>query len=521
MLVEHGASVNLPDGLNCTPLWTALQAEELDVVKWLAARGANAIDGDWDVQNELLFGAIHLKKTKALKWMLSFGYDVCATRGNGTTPLHIASADGNLGIVKVLLEAGADPNAASQGWSVFQDVCLCGHSSGLKSMNLGVCSGNFQAMNNIHLGLDVPQLLHLTPIIIAAGLGELEIIKALHQNGARITADAIIVACWFGRTDVAEYFIEHDLDLSVNGSNGLVIACGHGYLATAEMLVNRGADVNATTERGLTALHFAARTGDLNAITWLVRHSANLEARTFGPRRTVRGDVTLEEGGLTPLHFAALHGHLGAVMLLVQLGADSNVVSDAGGTALTCAAQLGRLDMVRWLCQYADPNLLACPRPLHVARQADVVEYLLDVGAKGNIHEMLPAVPHTGCDLSILELLLHRLSAAKTYVDKYYAAKAKRTAVMRAVGSRHTESLKVLLDYDAPVEGVDAHSTTALHHACSDGTLTAVQALVEAGADVEAKCFAGSRLATPLHFAEINRRHSVVRYLKGLAKRAK
>ena len=52
-------------------------------------------------------------------YLLRIGVNPCAADTSGNTPVHYAAAYGWLHCLKMLIEAGADPNAANQ-WKVIQ-----------------------------------------------------------------------------------------------------------------------------------------------------------------------------------------------------------------------------------------------------------------------------------------------------------------------------------------------------------------------------------------------------------------
>jgi ankyrin repeat protein len=64
-----------------------------------------------------------------------------------------------------------------------------------------------------------------------------------------------------------------------------------------QLLIERGADVNAVNSRGMTAMHYAARTGDDPAVQLLADHGAKLNARD----RLGRTPTDMANGVMTAL----------------------------------------------------------------------------------------------------------------------------------------------------------------------------------------------------------------------------
>jgi ankyrin repeat protein len=90
------------------------------------------------------------------------------------------------------------------------------------------------------------------------------------------------------------------------------------------VLIEKGADIRARNDRGLTPLHAAAYTGDLDAVKLLVQAGA---------------DVNDAENifKVTPLIVAAEENHVDIVQFLLRHKANAEWTERAGYTALTRA----------------------------------------------------------------------------------------------------------------------------------------------------------------------------------------
>ena len=93
-------------------------------------------------------------------------------------------------------------------------------------------------------------------------------------------------------------------------------------------LLKNGADVNAAQGDGMTALHWAARAGDLELAQMLLFAGANVKATT-------------RLGGYTPLMMAADQGHAQVIAALLAGGADAKAANALGTTPLMLAAASG------------------------------------------------------------------------------------------------------------------------------------------------------------------------------------
>lgn len=85
-----------------------------------------------------------------------------------------------------------------------------------------------------------------------------------------------------------------------------------------EFLLNKKADANAKTLNGMTAMHFAAMSGQTDIIKLLLAHQAKVNVATTNE-------------GWTPLHLAAQFGQKEAVQLLLDNNADINAKTRYGG----------------------------------------------------------------------------------------------------------------------------------------------------------------------------------------------
>lgn len=111
-------------------------------------------------------------------------------------------------------------------------------------------------------------------------------------------------------------------------------------LGRSGQIVHLVGDPNEFSEDGFTPLTLAAAFGDAETVTALIGMGADLELFSANP------DIRV-----APIHAAAFGANPAAISALVAAGADPNLVSEGGFTALHSAAQNGDVESVDVLLQ--------------------------------------------------------------------------------------------------------------------------------------------------------------------------
>jgi ankyrin repeat protein len=263
----------------------------------------------------LAFRAVEAGDRAGLVDLLDQHPELVRARGtNGNDLLGIAGTSDDLGLVRLLLQRGADPNRGNDyGWTPL-------HQAGY---------GNRR---------------DLAELILAAG-GEL---------GASARGDGgtpLVAALFWGHREVVDLLGLEPRNLRVASGLGRLDLIGE-LLGTPEAGAHRafyrphgGFPVWTPSDDPQEvldeALVWAAKSGRVEAISLLAESGARIEADPY------RG---------TALAWAAVNGRVEAMLRLLELGADPNTRGTFGGadhgdgmTALHLAAQAGRSDAVRLL----------------------------------------------------------------------------------------------------------------------------------------------------------------------------
>jgi ankyrin repeat protein len=191
VLVEAGANVNAVDWYGQTPLWAAVDVRNLDVPGPTRENGVNRERVLELIELLLERGADVNARTQEYpperRWITTLG-SLAWVDVTGQTPFFRAAYAGDLTVMRLLLEHGADPNidtftgtsplmaAAGVNW-VFNQTYDEGPEALLEAVKL--C---------YELGNDVNQVNHMGVGAVhgAANRGSDDIIRFLHEKGARL-----------------------------------------------------------------------------------------------------------------------------------------------------------------------------------------------------------------------------------------------------------------------------------------------------------------------------------------------
>ena len=315
-------------------------------------------------------------------------------------------------------------------------------------------------------------------------------------------------ACKKGHVDVVRVLVsEFKADMTIQTSYGdtpLTLAAKnnndnvvHALLSDSQCLVDaKGRD-------DYTALHYSCGYGHVDIVRTLVKHKANVNART--------------DSGDTPLTLAAKNNNDNVVHALLS---DSQCLVDAKGqngyTALHYSCRYGHVDTVRTLVNYkANVNARtergSIPLTLAVShKHGNVVHVLLSdsqclVDAKGRYGY---TALHYSCIYGHVDIVKTLVKHKANVNARIYSGNTPLTLAAR---NKHDNVVHALLsDPQCLVNAKDQDSYTALHYSCSYGNVDILRTLVNHKANVNARTDSGD---TPLTLAARNKHDIVVHAL--------
>mmetsp|Transcript_6714 Transcript_6714/g.8776 ORF Transcript_6714/g.8776 Transcript_6714/m.8776 type:complete len:582 (-) Transcript_6714:1574-3319(-) len=361
-LIRH-ACESTPEILEYILCCLYLQNENQELKTVLNQKDEN---GDTVLLHSIVRGNLQIVQV-----LLNNGANVNELNNDGTSPLILAlkqpECEDRESFIQLLLENGAD-----------QAIGISADDNGMSPLMLSAAEGN----------------LNISRMLIKYG-GD-KSLKDVDGAGVMYYAVKNLSVCDQGEEDsefvdtkdyasVSAFFIETGIEVDNADRNGitpLILACEENNLECAKQLLATGkVNVDLETTEGNTALHHAVKSANVELVRLLLCNKANVDKAN--------------NNGLRPLHWAVQNPSQSreVIELLLQYGADPNSVSlNELLTPLHIAAVLCNEDVVRVLIE-AGANVNAADRdgdtPLHNAAgktengqdRIPIIKNLLSAGA--------------------------------------------------------------------------------------------------------------------------------------------
>jgi ankyrin repeat protein len=448
-LLAHGAKADAANRYRVTPLYVAALNGNADMMAALLRAKADP-NGAAPSGETLLMTSARTGVVKAMQLLIDAGARVDAREPNfNQTALMLAARSNGADAIALLLDKGADINARTSVGETpaFTPPCK---GTGCGSEGVGINRGGLPDR-----GRRDPVKGGMTPLLYAAREGADAATAVLIKRGANL--------------ELAE----------ANGMTPLLMALLNNQLGSATQLIDAGAKVNVDDFYGRTPLWAAVeyrnldmnnriedsptdnnidRAASMPLIRLLLQKGADVDARTREvppPRKWLYAlnDVSwVDYTGQTPFLRAAFSGDTTVMRLLLDYGADPNLATNGGTTALMAVSGVG------WVVQqtYTEsvPSLLEA---INIC-----LEHKADVNAVNSmgLTALLGAANKGGND--IVKLLVvngARLDAVdKQGRDAYRWAGGVFLAAVGAELKPHTIALLDELNHRPPSRGPSAET---------------------------------------------------------------
>jgi ankyrin repeat protein len=333
---------------------------------------------------------------------------------HGFTMLHNAVRSGQLDVVKLLIERGANVN--ERVLNPFGSTAL---------MFAAIRGFNEILLYLIEKGADINAVagegkIARTALTMSAWNNHIEILEMLLKHGAKVNLKVenktfispLIWPAYWGRTEIVEILLRHGANVNGDdntGSTALFYAVMNEQKRLVKLLLDHESNVNHVNKVGNTPLHMISH--------WRKRLIHQKEIVSMLVEKGAK--VNVQNSNLsTPLHNAVFNRLSDIVTLLLKHGAETHYLNDMKQTALFVAGNRGATLAIQkilalhkavidnnprkvssLLKQY--PQLLNTrdfdyKTPLHIATEKNDLKYaqlLIAAGAQMNAVSRFKSIP--------------------------------------------------------------------------------------------------------------------------------
>ncbi|KAJ8668004.1 hypothetical protein QAD02_009667 [Eretmocerus hayati] len=525
LLLEAGASPNIPDSKGFTPLHVASNFGKAVRVEQLIRAGANvdAINnaGETSLHTAISSSASEDDLFEVISILLKAGASLTRLNRQGYDTLQIAVGLGKVKTVEYLIKTGVNVNGVG---------------------SLGTTSLHTALESNIHNDDDRTKIIDL---LLDAGI----LVNAV--NGT-MAASPLHTAVSLERVIAVKKLIEAGADVQASPQIDKK-SCLHtvawsskkngNCLKIIHLLLKAGASLDALDKRNQTPLHHAAASGNAQIVKEYIKAGADVNkvdasgrnslhvaicwSKIYDENRLKIIEMLLNSGiivdvrdnaGRAPLDCAILSGDARVVKQLLQGGANVEAADPKGRTCLHVLPHLtGNYEnssTILNLLLGSGLSLETCDKqgrtPLHTAViLKDVQSVKLFIKARADVN----AKDQTGAtclhlaakigkwDKDCMEIISLLLKAGARTED---IDQDERTPLLIAVMNGKIQMIKYLIDANANVQASDCQGATSLHlmnyaKISNSDYSEVIQLLLSAGISLD--ILFDKELLTPLHYA--------------------
>lgn len=325
LLLEHGADPNAVKDRKPL-LVSAIQSStsnKNEIVELSLEFGADVNGRDYYGNTPLISSLAKVPDLELVELLLRFGADVTVRDGTGKTPLILVASkrDANHEIMEALIRAGSDVNLADEsGRTAFQYAVMEGNVKVVEVLLDAGANANSRIDDEHVLSYVLrrqPQAEGLTMVLMKHGSFD------RHALNAAIEAQDI---------DVARYLIEAGANVNPASDPPLALAIKQQFHEMIDILLHCGANIEPSGNEP-SPLMVASEAGEIELVKTLISLGANVNRRIF---------PTGSKNGWTTLMYAVSASttdtkKLETVDTLIKAGADVNARASNGSTVLMLA----------------------------------------------------------------------------------------------------------------------------------------------------------------------------------------
>ncbi|XP_059176234.1 serine/threonine-protein phosphatase 6 regulatory ankyrin repeat subunit B-like [Physella acuta] len=529
-LIKAGSNINAVDKFGNTPLFFSLLYNHRELAKYLIKSGAD-VNLMSESQRSPLYVAVFYKNTELVRMLIK--HRVLPDKGRKSELLK--ALEYNDVIVSILLvKNGANVNVKddTQTPALIKVLKLVKFSKTLRSRYIGFQRSEqylFTLGRKRVYGPDPDEPSVPTKVFVSnkQSIKTKALIESMLQHGANVSlADVegntcLHEAARYCSKEILELLLHYKAEVNqqnVNGETPLMIACVSGNVEAAEILLKAGANVFLVDKNKNTALHHCVQYGiDLfPLVEKLVLHS-NQHNNEFRQENTlvsnVNRTVNAQENNLfdtlqttetnstseifvkmtndnkeSAIHKFCTLGRLNVVKFLISQKCNLDCTTSSGQTPLIIASKHQLLNVVKCLIENkASVNIQdnEGESALHAAVKCgnlEIVSFLVENGANVNEPNNAGQTPlfYAGT-LKIIKYLTEK-GAEINRIDK-----SGETALHFKSKSYNPSAVDALLELGANPDITTDEGITALMIAASVGYISVLESLIGKGANVHVR----------------------------------
>ena len=291
----HKSIKETSDAEGSKPIHVAIEADNDALLKLLLSAEVN-IESKNNHGRTPLLESIILNRRTAFDTLLGKGADVDTTDAKKMSPLHWAAKTGRVDMIEALLTRGAKRQTFDQNGNLpIHEAAWVGHVLSIEA--LLVTSDDLNCLTRpgetmLHIAClnknwDVANYLLSKGNIDANRFATPQhtLLDSLPKFRVPLTSlTPLHYACCKGDYEMAQILLSHNALVNATtpeGVTALMMATESEDTNTVNLLLTKGAKVNASIQTTLfTALHLAARRGDLETVQQLCLSGANISAQS-------------------------------------------------------------------------------------------------------------------------------------------------------------------------------------------------------------------------------------------------
>lgn len=397
--IASGRDANEKLGIwNLRPLHLAAWYNQPQLIQKLIKYGAKPNLKEKQSQKTALHIAAYLGHVEACKALLENDAYIASEDESYFTPLHYASLQGHLPVVKLFVKWGAGHQYQLNSQAILTPLELAIRHENTEVIQFLLENIAYHFLTKLG-DFDTDDIGRLTPIHFATLLGSTQIVQLLlntipsEKMVGRAEPVAYQTALHFaardGHFEIVKLFCEFSswIDkVDISGITSLSYAIKNGHKDVEEWLLKKGAHPQPEEKiwrdypTKCSPLHQAVWDGNLESVIEIIhdnpetvfekeKEGRNALQLAIRKRKQAIAKIILEAAGLelikqknkngnSAVHYAALEGNIEAMEMLMGYNV-SSLLYQVGGrrTPIEKAAIRNQFQMVNWISKHSDLNL--------------------------------------------------------------------------------------------------------------------------------------------------------------------